>query len=64
MITLKDIGNIANIKYFAKFYQASIVELELQSQFRCNGSDSYLDFMIHFYITKEETINFTLIFKY
>lgn len=45
MITLKDIGNIANIKYFAKFYQASIVELDLQSQFRCNGSDSYLDFI-------------------
>lgn len=64
MITLKDIGSIANIKYFAKFYHASISELELHSQFRCNGSDSYLDFIDSFYTIKEEIINLTLIFKY
>lgn len=62
MITLKDIGTISNIKYYAKFYQASILELELTSQFRCNGSDSYLDFVDAFLYNKRGTIHFNFDF--
>ena len=63
MITLKDIGTIANIKYYAKFYQASILELELTSQFRCNGSDSYLDFVEAFLYNKRDTVHFNFDFQ-
>lgn len=41
-VTLKDKGTIADIKKFAKYYDAEIEEIELDSQFRCNGSDGYL----------------------
>lgn len=41
-VTLKDIGSIEEIKKWASYYQANIQELELASQFRCNGSDGYL----------------------
>ena len=63
MITLKDIGTIANIKYYAKFYQASIIELELTSQFRCNGSDSYLDFVEAFLYNRRDTVHFNFDFQ-
>lgn len=45
IITLKDIGKIQNIKNYANMFQADICEYELVSQFRCNGSDSYLEFI-------------------
>lgn len=45
VITLKDIGTIDNIKKYALDVQAKIVELELSSQFRCNGSNNYLEFV-------------------
>lgn len=38
----KDIGDIDKIRRWAREMGASITELELQSQFRCNGSDGYL----------------------
>ena len=41
-VTLKDIGDTEKIKDFASAAQADIVELELTSQFRCNGSDGYI----------------------
>lgn len=41
-VTSKDIGAIEQIKYFAKQQHAKIIELELDSQFRCNGSDGYI----------------------
>lgn len=41
-VTAKDYGSIDRIKEWAKYYDADIVELELASQFRCNGSDGYL----------------------
>ena len=45
IVTLRDIGTISNIKYFAKLDHAKVSEYELVSQFRCGGSDSYLDFI-------------------
>lgn len=41
-VTSKDIGTIEQIKYFAKQQHAKIIEAELDSQFRCNGSDGYI----------------------
>lgn len=39
---MHDVGNKEQIKNYAMQYGAEIVEMELESQFRCNGSDSYL----------------------
>jgi len=41
-VTLKDIGSNEEIKKWAAELNAEVQELELQSQFRCNGSDGYL----------------------
>jgi DUF2075 family protein len=41
-VTLKDIGEIGLIKQWAEAYEADYHEYELESQFRCNGSDGYL----------------------
>jgi len=57
-VTLKDVGTVENIIHFAKKSQALIYDTEeLDSQFRCNGSDGYiawLDDMLQI----EETANF------
>lgn len=63
MVTLKDIGTVKNIKYFAKDSQANILEYELTSQFRCNGSDSYLDFVEHVLYNKKGTSKFHFDFQ-
>ena len=41
-VTLKDIGESAEIHRQAKRVDAEVSDLELASQFRCNGSDGYL----------------------
>lgn len=41
-VTLKDIGSKAEIKEWANELGSEVYELELTSQFRCNGSDGYL----------------------
>jgi hypothetical protein len=41
-VTLADIGSVAEIEKWAKEEDAEVHYLELQSQFRCNGSDGYL----------------------
>lgn len=41
-VTLKDIGETGAIKQWAEGLGATVHQLELQSQFRCNGSDGYL----------------------
>jgi len=41
-VTIHDIGQNQHILDFAKQQQAVVIELELASQFRCNGSDGYL----------------------
>lgn len=40
-----EIGSSELIKDYAKKYNCSIEEVELVSQFRCNGSDNYLDWI-------------------
>jgi len=44
-ITLKDIGSVKNIEMFANKMEAKVFYYELLSQFRCNGSNNYLDFI-------------------
>ncbi|MBL7888483.1 MAG: DUF2075 domain-containing protein [Bacteroidia bacterium] len=44
-VTMKDIGTKEEIIKQAKRLNAEVVELELSSQFRCNGSDAYLAFL-------------------
>jgi DUF2075 family protein len=41
-VTLKDIGDKEEIRRWAKKAGATVTELQLASQFRCNGSDGYL----------------------
>ena len=41
-VTTKDIGSIDEILKWAKKFNASVRKMELSSQFRCNGSNSYL----------------------
>jgi DUF2075 family protein/DNA replication protein DnaC len=41
-VTWKDIGEKQEIRKWARLEGASVHELELASQFRCNGSDGYL----------------------
>ena len=41
-VTLSDIGSVAEMKKWAEELDSEISEMELVSQFRCNGSDGYL----------------------
>lgn len=41
-VTFKDIGETAAIKDWAKQFGATVHQLDLESQFRCSGSDGYL----------------------
>lgn len=41
-VTIKDIGSVDEIKYWAARNRAEVYEEVLTSQFRCNGSDGYL----------------------
>lgn len=41
-IHIKDVGDKARIEMWAKQEGAEVKHMELQSQFRCNGSDGYL----------------------
>jgi uncharacterized protein len=41
-VTLLDIGHTEELRRHAREFGAEVTELELSSQFRCNGSDGYL----------------------
>lgn len=42
IVTLSDIGHSSELERWAKNLGAQVTQLELSSQFRCNGSDGYL----------------------
>ncbi|MBK8187450.1 MAG: DUF2075 domain-containing protein [Cellvibrio sp.] len=46
-VTLQDIGTIEAIKDFAEKAGAEVTVMELESQFRCNGSNGYLAWVDH-----------------
>lgn len=58
-VTLSDIGSIKLIKQFALEENAEVIETELKSQFRCNGSDGYLAWVEHV-LEIRNTANFTM----
>lgn len=41
-VTLKDIGSIEELQKYIREYNAESEIMELESQFRCNGSDGYI----------------------
>lgn len=45
LIRPEDIGSIHEIKKVAGLHKAEIVELELQTQFRCSGADGYINWI-------------------
>ena len=47
VVTFKDIGRKAEIRRWADACGATVSELALESQFRCNGSDGYLAWVDH-----------------
>jgi len=58
-VTWKDIGEKQEIRAWAKQANAKVHELELASQFRCNGSDGYLawiDNVLEIKQTSNETL--------
>jgi len=59
-VTVKDIGSEAEIKKWAQQQGAQVHQLELESQFRCNGSDAYLAWLDDV-LAIRETANPTLI---
>ena len=65
-ITTKDIGSIDEIHKWAEFHGAKVYEgddLNLVSQFRCNGSDGYLNFLDNL-LGIRETANLTFDYDY
>ncbi|MFZ2835822.1 MAG: DUF2075 domain-containing protein [Candidatus Saccharimonadales bacterium] len=44
-VTLKDIGDKEEIRFWANRMGAKVTSLSLESQFRCNGSDGYLSWL-------------------
>ena len=58
-VTLKDIGSEELIKKFASEQGAGIYTFELDSQFRCNGSDGYLAWLDNI-LEIRDTANFDI----
>lgn len=52
-VTLKDIGQKSEIEFWAHKLGADVTEMELNSQFRCNGSDGYLAWLDNILQIKE-----------
>lgn len=46
-VTLQDIGSKDEILFWASELGAEVEEMELESQFRCNGSDGYIAWLDH-----------------
>lgn len=58
-VAIHDIGEVDEIKKWALVHGAGITELELTSQFRCNGSDGYLAWLDNA-LQIRETANYQL----
>ena len=58
-VTIDDIGSVDEIKKWAKVEGSAVTEMELLSQFRCNGSNGYLAW-IDDLLEIRETANFSL----
>jgi hypothetical protein len=54
-VTLQDIGTKEEILFWASELGAEVEEVKLLSQFRCNGSDGYIDWLDHVLQIRETT---------
>lgn len=62
-VTTKDIGSVEEISKWCKALGSTIImreETKLVSQFRCNGSDAYIQFIDNLLQRGEETVDFPL----
>ena len=58
-VTLQDIGRVDEIRKLAEEEKAQVTEMELVSQFRCNGSDGYLAWL-DYTLEIRDTANFDM----
>ena len=58
-VTMADIGSISEIKKWAAAEDSEVIEMELISQFRCNGSNGYLAWVDDL-LEIRDTANFNL----
>ena len=58
-VTMDDIGSVEEIKKWAEYEGSEVHEMELLSQFRCNGSDGYLAWVDNL-LEIRETANYVL----
>ncbi|MBO4688005.1 MAG: DUF2075 domain-containing protein [Clostridiales bacterium] len=58
-VTMDDIGSVDEIKKWAKLEGSEVIEYELVSQFRCNGSNGYLAWLDDL-LQIRETANYDL----
>lgn len=58
-VTTSDIGSVEEIEKWALYEGAEVSHMELQSQFRCNGSDGYLAWLDHV-LEIRETANYDI----
>lgn len=47
IVSFSDIGSVSAINNFAKSFNANNIHLKLTSQFRCSGSDEYMNWLDH-----------------
>ena len=62
-VTTKDIGSVQEIKKWCALIGSTIVmreETKLTSQFRCNGSDAYIQFIDNLLQRREESLSISL----
>ena len=58
-VTLNDIGTVDEITKWAEHFGAEVTQMELPSQFRCNGEDGYISWLDHT-LQLKKTANTTL----
>ena len=59
-VTTKDIGSVGEIRHWCEALGSTVImreETKLVSQFRCNGSDAYIQFVDHLLQRGPETLN-------
>jgi len=62
-VTLVDVGSIDVIEYYCNVFNADLEVVELESQFRCNGSDGYLNWLDNV-LDIRESANYDFDFNY
>lgn len=56
-VTISDIGSISEIEKWARHENSEVFYMELKSQFRCNGSNGYLEWLDNVLEIEDKEIN-------